>query len=303
MITLTDQLLPSARQMDEWFRTGVEAGGSRKLHREQVATAKILFQQEREAEGFVGTQARLLGWPNENAKLRKGKLPGYGVTIQHTTTRIRKRLIVNACPHAGDCQRMCVLDNGHGSCPSVIRARRAKTRFLVNQPRAFAFLLGYELATVAKKHERFLLRPNVNSDVRWDLLLPSLIHPDVVGNMTSYGYTKDPFILDTDGWVPHPAGGRGTYRVAYSWNENSQVVPVARFLARGGSVAMVTSRKKDGPLAEVGGPLTWLRPHAQDVVDADKTDEWMFEEGVIGDLSAKGKARSMIGKSNFIVEV
>lgn len=292
MITLTEQLLPSAAEMDAWFLMGVDAGRDRKLHRAELATARILFQYEREAEGFVGTQARLLGWPNENAKLKKGRLPSYGVTIQHTTTRIRKSLIVNACPHAGDCQRMCVLDNGHGSYPSVVRARRAKTRFLVNQPRAFAFLLGYELATVSKKHRKFLLRPNVNSDIRWDLLIPSLFHPDVIVNLTSYGYTKDPFILDTDGWVPHPAGGRGTYRIAYSWNENSEWLPVQAFIDRGGSVAMVTSRKKGRPVINLMGVPT---------VDADKTDEWVFQEGVIGDLSAKGKARSMIGKTGFII--
>jgi len=40
------------------------------------------------------------------------------------------------------------------------------------------------------------------------------------------------------------------------------------------------------------------------VVDADKTDEWMLGDGgVIGDLSAKGMARRLIGVSDFVVRV
>jgi hypothetical protein len=40
------------------------------------------------------------------------------------------------------------------------------------------------------------------------------------------------------------------------------------------------------------------------VVDADVTDEWMLPEGgIIGDLSAKGYARRLIGVSDFVVRV
>jgi hypothetical protein len=38
-------------------------------------------------------------------------------------------------------------------------------------------------------------------------------------------------------------------------------------------------------------------------VDADLSDEWLFKPGVIGDLSAKGKASTLIGKSAFVQRV
>jgi hypothetical protein len=251
----------------------------------------MLFQIEREAEGFVSDRTQLLSWPGDNDKLGKGATPSYGLTIQHVTTRIRKRLTVNACPHAGDCIKVCVLDNGNGGFPAVQRARRAKTRFLVNQPAAFAYLLGYELAAAVERHLAIHWRPNVNSDIRWEELIPSAFDGSALGNhAVAYDYTKDADrVLHTDGWLA-PA-----YRVAYSWNENSNQHRVENFGQRGGSIAVVTSRKKGGPVDEriFAGQFP--------VIDADKTDAWMFESGVIGDLSAKGRARRLIGKSGFVV--
>ena len=62
-------------------------------------------------------------------------------------------------------------------------------------------------------------------------------------------------------------------------------------LDRGGSVAVVTDRKPTAPITQ------WS---TVPVVDADLTDEWIFRSGVIGDLSAKGKARKLIGRSGFV---
>jgi hypothetical protein len=105
----------------------------------------------------------------------------------------------------------------------------------------------------------------------------------------SYGYSKLTDVLHTDGWLDKH------YRVAYSWSERSGNYDVRHFLERGGSVAMVTARRK----GEKPAPC-WIGRMPFSVVDADLTDEWMFQRGVIGDLSAKGKARRLIGVSAFI---
>jgi hypothetical protein len=266
MKTLTDHLLPHAETMDEYFRRG-----ALRANRHERGLAMKLYQAYREKRGFTGPALRLLTWPGDNAKLLRGKKPSFGTTLQHTTTRVKRGLVVNACPHAGDCQKVCVMDNGNGGYVGVQDARRAKVDFLCEQPRAFAYELGWELAAAAHKHGAILHRP--------------------IPGLTNYGYTKDPFVLDTDGWItPH-------YRLAYSWNENTDAKAVRKFLLRGGSVAMVTSRKKGTP--PYGKHCVWN--HYFEVVDADKTDEWMFQEGVIGDLSAKGRARRLIGKSGFVV--
>jgi len=296
MKSLTEVLLPSAAEMDEWFRMGVEdrrhPTPEGRARRRQAGWS---WAQHRHARGFADLDSALLTPPNGNIKLLKSVIPTYGLTLQHYVKRVNTHLVVNGCPHAGDCVKVCVLNNGHGNRSSVIEARKAKTSWLVENPRGFSYLLGYELAGVEKKWGKALFRPNVNSDVRWELLLPSLTSGRVLPGITSYGYTKDPFILDTDGWADE------AYRVAYSWNENSDLDPVIAFIDRGGSVAVVTSRRKGAPVGEHQGLLGYNNAHR--VRDADKTDEWMFERGTVGDLSAKGKARSLIGKSGFVVTV
>ena len=57
----------------------------------------------------------------------------------------------------------------------------------------------------------------------------------------------------------------------------------------------MTSRRK-------GSDVVDALPFASGpVVDADSTDEWMLSGAVTGDLSAKGKARPLIGRSRFVV--
>lgn len=296
MIDLTDHLRPHARGMDDYFKiAALEALAGK--HSYQLSLARQLYADHRVGHGFEHLPAPILTWPNHNRKLKKGEIPSYGLTLQHTTTRIRPRLIVNACPHAGDCQKVCVLNTGHGYRDNVIRGRRSKTVFLATQPRAFSYLLGYELGKALGRHLAIRWRPNVNSDVRWEELIPSAFDGSALGGHAyAYDYTKDADrVLGTNGWI------RPFYRLSYSWNENSPASPVVDFLERGGSVAVVTSRRRGQPIVDGGyyrlGPYGVIKRG----VDADLTDDWMFEEGVIGDLSAKARARSLIGKSGFVV--
>lgn len=300
MKDLTDVLLPHAEVMDRAFRLGVDEAraGERTLN---LRTARRLYADHRaDRFGFERLPQPLLTAPSHNVKLAKAARPSYGLTLQHYVQRIRPRLVVNACPHAGDCVKVCVLDNGHGSFETVQRGRRSKTAFLVEQPFSFAYLLGYELArAVAREARPILFRPNVNSDVEWQLLIPSMTGgvagdfrvPALGTGCLLYGYSKNPAVLDTDGWIG------GVYRVAYSWNERSDAGLVFDFLRRGGSVAVVTDRRKGQPTL-TDAPFSG---GSYGSVDADLTDEWMFEPGVIGDLSAKGRARRLIGKSGFVV--
>ena len=82
------------------------------------------------------------------------------------------------------------------------------------------------------------------------------------------------------------------YRAVYSVNESSDLAKVAAFVARGGTAAVVTTRKKNDapPASFMGLP----------VVDGDSTDNRFDERGAWVDLAAKGKARALIGKSEFV---
>jgi hypothetical protein len=299
MLTLTDQILASVDKfatLDEGF----EAGATDRRH-VSLEYARQVWASIRARHGFKEIPSDLLTQPTDNLKLDKGEMPAYGLTLQHYVTNLgrlpgsgNRQLVVNACPNAGDCTKVCVLDNGNGRYDKVQRARKAKTEFLATQPHLFVFLLGYELARAVRKHGKILLRPNVNSDVEWERVLPSLTQGTVFGEAVwSYGYTKLESVLDTDGYLG------AAYRVAFSCSERMGLENqrVWNFLAAGGSVAVVTNRKPKAPVS------AWALPLGVNTVDADVSDEWVFGRNVIGDLSAKGKARSLIGKSGFVLGV
>lgn len=295
MITLTDHLLETATELDHEFVAALNCG---KPYDDYATLAYTRAQY-----GFVERPTILLTKPDGNMKLAKGVVPSYGLTLAHFRTVLPagpglsrsgftrmnvKRLSVNACPNAGHCTKVCVLDNGNGAYDSVQRARKWRTDLLARHPEAFVRILAWELTRAVRKHGKILFRPNVNSDVAWHRVLPSLCSGHLPG-VLSYGYSKLPETLEGNGWL----GDR--YRVAYSWNETSDPNAVEAFLRRGGAVAVVTSRRKGTPPLN-DYPFGWWP-----AVDADVTDEWMFDFTVVGDLSAKGKARRLIGKSKFVV--
>jgi len=290
MLTLTDHLTTTAPTMDDAFVSGVnDARRGVKPTADYAILASV-----RARHGFRELTTSLLTPPDANSKLDKASTPSYGLTLHHVrsvfdATDDAPRLSVNACPWAGHCTRVCVLNNGNGRYDSVQRAWRWRTDFLARHPESFARVLAFELVRAVRKHGAILFRPNVNSDVQWERVLPSLTDGYVNG-VTSYGYSKSPDVLETDGWLG------AAYRVAYSWNERSDADKVRAFLVRGGSVAAVTSRRKGDAVLAVFPFGTTAR-----AVDADVTDEWMLASGVVGDLSAKGKARDLIGNSGFVV--
>jgi hypothetical protein len=240
----------------------------------------------REAVGFVRTKADVLTPPDANMKLDKGVTPSYGLTLAHA---LLSRW--NACPWAGDCTKVCVLNNGNGRYSTTQMAWLWRTNFLADNPLEALYRIGWELGRAVRKNGDILFRPNVNSDLRWDLILPNLGNVD---GIRTYGYSKNPGVLMGNG---RPTG----IYTAYSWNENSNAERVRSYLNAGGAVAVVTNRKPKSAIDKDAVRLAMGVGPEIDVVDADLTDEWMFQSGVIGDLSAKGKARDLIGVSGFVV--
>lgn len=291
MKTMTDHLLRTAPDMDDFFVQGANDAASNDPRR--YRSLQAWWAEVRESYGFVKTATPLLTPPASNMKLNKASRVSYGLTLQHHSVKLTNGKRVNLCPSAGHCTKVCVLDNGQGAYPMVQRARAAKTQFLYDFPTSFAYMLGYELVKAVDKSDKGIdFRPNVNSDVEWQLLLPSMLDGSVFGgSLWAYGYTKHD-ILSTDGWLC------SHYRVAFSANETRMVsdLRVQDFIARGGCVAVVTNR--NGNYRTDQQITQWHRKFP--VVDASKDDSWVFECGVIGDLAAKGKARRLIGKSDFV---
>lgn len=254
----------------------------RDRHDSIIADVRALY-------GFNRTVGNLLTSPDANMKLGKTERPTYGLTLQHYVTKLISGVTVNGCEWAGHCTKVCVLNNGSGRYDSVQRARKWRTHLLVHFPETFFVRMGYELARAVVRHGEINFRPNVNSDVSWELWLEALFSGEFLNRRVwSYGYTKNPAVLAGNGQLfPY-------YRVAFSHNEN-HALDYDDFLARGGSVAVVTNRKAGDDVAQ------WAMQHR--VVDADIADDWMFESGVIGDLSAKGRARKLIGESGFVARL
>jgi cation transport regulator ChaB len=273
-----------ARDYHDCRRRDADARRRRDAHRAIWAAVRAMY-------GFAQVFAWLLSEPSSNDKLKKSA--AWGLTLQHHLVTFIDGTRRNMCKWAGVCTKMCVLDNGNGAYPATQRARIAKTHLWVKERKTFVYLLGFEIARAIWNNDgKMLLRPNVNSDEQWQHTLPALVDGSVFGTeLTLYGYSKDPSILDGDGWVTP------FYRVAFSANEHMVATDpkVQAFLARGGSVAVVTNRTKKRGIEQ------W-HPTAE-VVNADPDDRWMFTPGVIGDLSAKGKARKHIGRTDFIASV
>jgi len=289
MKLMTQYLLDtySVNDLNQAFSNGYKAGLA--SDSKNVLDARNTLKSVRKAYGLSESVTDILTKPESNLKLAKADKPRYGLTLYHYVfkSRLNDKLILNLCPNAGDCTKVCVIENGHGSRPSTQLAWRWRSDLLAHHANDFMILLGWELARAIIKHGSILVRPNVNSDIQWEKIVPSMVDGSVTGDsITYYGYTKIPEYLNGDGDIT------SHYRVCYSYNENSPAWGgIYPFIKRGGSVAIVTNRK----------PKTDIKQWSHyKVIDVDLTDEWIFQKGVIGDMSAKGKAINLIGKSGFV---
>jgi hypothetical protein len=250
-------------------------------HRDSLRAARVTWAAFRESKGFKYDAPKLLTYPSSQAKLGKSKEFTVGLTLQHAAVAG-----VETCPWRGECARVCVLDNGNGRYANTQQGRNVKTQFLYEFPVAFTRLLVEELRGLSAKYERVLVRLNVNSDLRWARILPALVNGEIFPNVYFYDYTKNAAVLSGAGMVA------ANYRAVYSVNEGSNMDKVAAFVARGGTAAIVTTRKKNTP-----PPSTFM---GLPVLDGDATDNRFDESGSWVDLYAKGKARALIGKSEFV---
>lgn len=183
------------------------------------------------------------------------------------------------CPNMGVCGHICVTSKSQRAMiPSgmVPRAREARGLMLVRYPYEFGFLTGYELGRRVVRDGYVGFRGCGNHDeAGWERPYQEL------DGVQPYDYTKNPDVLRSD-------VDTGRHRVAFSWNEDADLVQVRDHLRRGGRVAVVTDRRKGQPI---------LSDHLRsifgdvDVMDADYDDMWMVpstDRGLIGDLSLKG---------------
>lgn len=248
----------------------------------------------RKGRGFAPISSAWITLPEGQHKLgMSDEVYNTGQTLQSATADGT----YNACPWSGECVAVCVLKGGNGAYPRVQLARSAKNDFWASHPTLAAILWAEDIRKADEKAARLdkthLHRPNVNSDVRWERILPAEFFdgtwfPNTVFN----DYSKNPAVLSGNGWVSP------RYRKTYSISENTNMARIAPFLARGGSVTVVTNRKKGTPISPIalwlliGSVAGDLPPTVNGDIDDNRYSD---PAGAIVDLTAKGRARKNPG--------
>lgn len=239
------------------------------IERIDVATARRAWREHRTLNGWAPV-APLLTPPGYNMKMAKSSKIGvvtYGLSLAPADASG-----FNVCRYSTPaCRSGCVASAGSGRYRSVTESRKLKTRFLIENPRAFVTLVDHEISHAAKKFDNLAVRLNTFSDLPWERMIPWIFeeHPDVA----FYDYTKWP--------------GRTTppgYHLTLSSSERTTDEWIVEQVAAGHNVAVVfeMSRFKELPATHLGIP----------VIDGDVNDARHLDpQGVIVGLRAKGSMR------------
>jgi len=241
--------------------------------------AELTYAEHRSTFGFAKTAGKLLSDEGENEKLAKGE----GVALimlalaPHSASGI-----ADVCPFSTEsCRAHCVAFSGNGLFPAVLRARQARTAFLVGDPRAFVSLLVHTLDRELNKRD-LAVRLNGFSDIRWERVLPAWFW-DRYSDVQFYDYTKHSVRSRPVATMP------AKYALTYSVTERSTATGIAREVASGRSVAVVVDVKGGKPRG-----ASELRPLPfAGMVDGDTNDR-RFDDpgGSVVALRYKGSLRS-----------
>lgn len=238
-----------------------------------VHEARELWRQHRADNGMPALTPALLSAPDSNLKLDKTQ--AYGLSLSPANLSG-----YNTCAHSTrGCRAACLNTAGKGMFNATQTRRIVKTRFLYENPHAFATLLLHEIEHLHSKHGKDLrVRLNVLSDLRWEEILPQVF--EVAPRARFYDYTKDIERL----FIGTPRN----YTLAFSASERTDEDHVRAMVNLGFDVSVVFNTRPNTPL-----PRTYAGMH---VTDADKTDAWMLmrprtdKRGRVGGLRAKGRA-------------
>lgn len=235
--------------------------------------ARAAWKQHRITYGLAPFASALLTPPTGNVKLDKTQ--AYGLSLAPANLSG-----FNTCPHSTiGCRAACLNTTGKGAYNTTQARRIVKTRFLYENPRAFATLLLHEIEQVYSKYGKDLrVRLNVLSDIRWEEILPQVF--EIAPRARFYDYTKDvERVL---------IGTPDNYTLAVSASERMSEDHARSLVELGFDVSVVFHTKRGQAL-----PRTYAGQH---VTDADKSDAWMLMRprkdgrGRVGGLRAKGRA-------------
>ena len=242
--------------------------------------AFMLLTKCRIDAGFAPMVADLLTYQDAQPKFSKTPWPMAGLSLLPYNFYDES---INLCPKATYCPQTCLNFQGRGRFTPTQLARKWRTDLLVKYPRAFYTVLNHELKRFEKKvGPDFLFRPNVFSDVKWELVLPDEWW-DRFSEVRVMDYTKR--------W-DRPEFPRSNYRLAFSVGAKAQLKKIDGLLERGSNVAIVFDVAKQESFPEFVGDYR--------LVDGDTHDNlWDRGNGVILALRAKGNLKKVDSKFKF----
>lgn len=221
---------------------------------------------------------KLLAKGSTNAKTAKNELLTYIMYLApYTTATASLKKVVNLCIKASKgCIKACLFTAGMGAFSNVMKARIAKTRFLIKDKQGFCAQLFEELLKLSRQGKPIAVRLNGTSDMDFVGICKNQLNYNILDlpNLHYYDYTK--IIGKALKYKDVP-----NYTITFSRSETNEQDCLTA-LSNGINVAVVFDHRKPFPSTYLGYP----------VIDGDMADDLMLKHsGVILGLRAKGKAR------------
>lgn len=282
------------------FGAAVIAGfmQSTAVDRAAVASARATQAEIRGHVGYSPTPAPILTPGVAQSKLSKNTLPSFGLMLTPerglmvpALANIRAAHDLggawNLCPLASaGCSAACLVFAGQSGMPTAQRAQAVRTAFLVSHPRETGLIIGAELRAAIRRHGRVNLRLNTTSDIRWELVAPTMVATLSAAGVRMYDYTA---------WSPRDRRASDVYHLTYSAKERAHTSDeyLVSILASGQNVAVPFDTPRGHEL-----PATW---HGYPVIDGDTSDErYRDPRGVVVGLRAKGYRWRRDNSAGFI---
>ena len=266
--------------------------------RAAVATARKCQAGMRARVGYGHESAQILTSGAAQAKLAKNSLPSLGLMLTSEKGIMAPALADiraahelggawNLCPLAsGGCADACLRHSGQSGMPTAQRAQAVRTAFMLARPHETGLIIGAELRAAVARHGRVNLRLNTTSDIRWELIAPTMVDTLTAAGVHMYDYTA---------WAPRDRRPSDVYHLTYSAKESSHTPDdyLLAILASGNNVAMPFDTPRGHAL-----PESW---HGYPVIDGDEHDERRRDpRGVVVGLRAKGHRWKKDNSAGFI---
>lgn len=266
--------------------------------RSAVAAARAVQAELRARVDYSRAPAPILTPGATQSKLAKNTLPSLGLMLtperglmMPALADIRRAFELtggwNLCPLASQgCALACLVHSGQSGMPSAQRAQAVRTVMLLSRPYESGLIIGAEIRSALRRSSRVNLRLNTTSDIRWELIAPTMVSALSAAGVIMYDYTA---------WNPADRRESGQYHLTYSAKERAHTPDdyLIGILQSGRNVAVPFATARGAEL-----PISW---HGYRVIDGDQSDErYRDPAGVVVGLRAKGHRWRHDNSAGFI---